>query len=49
MPSPADNQKSNFLVSGQRPYGGINDSTGAAEKNIMNFSKANTKFCLSLR
>ena len=30
--SPADNQTSNFLVLGQRPYGGINDSTGAAEK-----------------
>ena len=27
---------------------GINNSTGAAVKNKVNFNKANTKFCLNL-
>ena len=46
--SHTDNQKNNFLVLGEGPTQGINDSTGAAEKKSINFSKANTKFCLSL-
>ena len=44
-----DNWKNNFLALGERPTDDINDSTGAAEKKFkINFSKANTKFCLSL-
>ena len=44
-----DNRKSNFLVLGEGPTQGINDSTGSAEKKIsINFSKANTKICLRL-
>ena len=33
---------------GEGTTDGINDSTGAAKKNFINFSKANIKFCLSL-
>ena len=36
-----------FLVLGEGPMQGINDSTGLAEKKSINLSKANTKFCLS--
>ena len=44
-----DNQKNNFLVLGEGPAEGINESIGAAEKRFStNFSKAKTKFCLSL-
>ena len=44
-----DNKKKNFLVLGEGPTQGINDSTGSAEKKFsINFSKANTKSCLSL-
>ena len=44
-----DNGKNNFLVFGEGPTQSINDSTGAAEKKIsIDFSKANTKFCLRL-
>ena len=46
--SHTDNRKNNFLVFGEGPTQAINDSTSAAEKNSINFSKANTKFCLSL-
>ena len=43
------NPKLNFLVLGEGPTGGINGSVGAAEKRFsINFTKANTKFCLSL-
>ena len=43
-----DNRKNNFLVLGERPTDDINNSTGAAEKKIkINFTEANTKFCLS--
>ena len=46
--SHTDNRKNNFLVLGEATHG-INDSTGAAGKKIsINFSKVNTKFCLSL-
>ena len=39
----------NFLVLGEDPTQGINDSNGVEEKRIsFNLSKANTKFCLSL-
>ena len=44
--SHTDNQKNNFLVLGEGPTDGINDTTGAAEKRFsINFSKANAKFC----
>ena len=44
-----DNWKNKFLVLGEGSSQGINDSTGAADKHFsVNFSKANTKFCLSL-
>ena len=45
--SHTDNRKNNFLVLGEGPTSGINNTIGAAEKKIsFNFSKANTKFCL---
>ena len=44
-----DNQNNNFLVLAEGPTQGINDSIGAAAEKInINFSKANTKFCISL-
>ena len=44
-----DNPKNNFLVLGKGPTEGINGSVGTAEKkSSINFSKPNTKFCLSL-
>ena len=44
-----DNWKNKFLVLGEGSTQGINDSTGATDKNFsVNFSKADTKFCLSL-
>ena len=47
--SHADNHKNNFLVLGEGPTFGINGSFGSPEKKFnVNFSKANTKFCLSL-
>ena len=47
--SNTDNQKKNFSVLGEGPTDIINVSTGAAEKNSINFSQANTDFCLGLR
>ena len=46
--SHTENKKKDFLVSGEDPTQGINDSTDVAEKNSINFSKANTKFRFSL-
>ena len=47
--SHTDNRKDNFLVLGKGPTQGINDSKGPVEKKkSINFSKANTKFCLIL-
>ena len=47
--SHADNRKNNFLVLGEGPTFGINGSFGSPEKRFsINFSKAKTKFCLSL-
>ena len=47
--SHADNLKNNFLVLGEGDTFGINGSFGAPEKKLsIHFSKANTKFCLSL-
>ena len=47
--SHTDNRQNDFLVSVEGPTSGINDSTGTAEKkSSINFSKANTKFCLIL-
>ena len=46
--SPVDNCK-NFLILGSGPIFGINGSFGSPEKKFsINFTKANTKFCLSL-
>ena len=46
--SHADNRKNNFLMLGDGPTFGINGSFGSLEKKFsINFSKANTKFCLS--
>ena len=43
-----ENRKSNFLILGLGPIFGINGSFGSPEKKvIINFNKANTKFCLS--
>ena len=47
--SHADNRKKNVLVLGEGPAYGINESFGLPEKKFnINFSKGNTKFCLSL-
>ena len=47
--SHTDNRKNNFLVLGNSPTYCINGSFGSTEKKFSNnFSKANTKFCLSL-
>ena len=44
-----DNRKNNFLVLlGEGPVYGINRSFGLPEEFTFNFSKANTKVCLSL-
>ena len=41
--------KNNFLILGEGPNCGINGSFGSPEKKFsINFTKANTKFCLSL-
>ena len=43
------NRKKNFLVLGECPTYGINGSFGSPEKKFsINFTKANTKFYLSL-
>ena len=43
-----NNRKYNFLVLDEGPTDGINDKTGAAEKDFsINFSKAKTKSCLT--
>ena len=43
------NHKNNFLVLGEGPAFGINGSVSSPEKkSSVNFSEANTKFCLSL-
>ena len=45
----ADNLKNNFLVLCEGDTFGINERFGAPEKTFsINFSKANTTFCLSL-
>ena len=36
------------MVLGKEPTESITGSVGAAEKNNINFSETNTKFCLSL-
>ena len=47
--SHAGNLKNNLLVLGEGDTFGINGSFGAPEKKLsIHFSKANTKFCLSL-
>ena len=48
--SRADNLKSNFLVLGEGPTYGINGNFDSSEEKCsINFRKAKTKFCLSLR
>ena len=45
----SDNRKNNFLILGKGSTFGINRSFGAPKKKFgISFSKANTKFCLSL-
>ena len=45
----SDNRKNNFLILGEGPTYGNNGSLGSpGKKIIINFTKANTKFCLSL-
>ena len=45
----SDNQKSNFLILGEGPTFGINESFGLPEKKFrVNFTKPITKICLSL-
>ena len=45
----ADNRKNNFLMLSEGPTFGINGRCGSPEKKFsINFSNANTKFCLSL-
>ena len=47
--SHSNNRKNNFLMSGKGSIFGINGSFGSPERKFsINFSKANTKFCLSL-
>ena len=47
--SHSDNRKNNFLILGEGSTYGINRSFDAPEKKFsINFSKVNTKFCLSL-
>lgn len=46
LSSHTDNQRNNFLLIGEVPTDGVNDSTDAAEKRFsIIFSKAKTKFC----
>ena len=46
--SHTDNRKNNFLVLSEGQTQGINDNTSETEKIFsINFSKENTKFCLS--
>ena len=47
--SHSDNRKNNFIVLGESPTYGIYGSFGSPEKKFnINFTKANTNFCLSL-
>ena len=47
--SHVDNRKNSFSVVGEGSTFGINGSFGSQEKKFsINFSEANTKFCLSL-
>ena len=43
-----DNQKNNFLVLGESLTQGIKIALWQQKRISINFSKANTKFCLSL-
>ena len=50
LSSHSDNCKINFLILGEGPSYGINGSFGSPGKKFsINFSKTNTKFCLSLQ
>ena len=47
--SHVDNRKNKFLILGLGATYGINRSFGSAHKKLdINFTKSNTKFCLSL-
>ena len=47
--SHSDNRKNDFLILGEGATLGINGSFGSPEKKFsINFTKENTKFCLSL-
>ena len=45
--SHTNNWKNKFLVLGEAPIQGIDNSTGAVEKKNINFTKANISFCLN--
>ena len=49
LSSHSDNSRNNFLILREGPTYGINGSFGSAEKKFnINFTKVNTKLCLSL-
>ena len=49
LSSHSDNRKNNLLILGESPTYGIYGSVESPEKRFnINFTKANTKFCLSL-
>ena len=49
LSSHSDNRKNNYLILSEGPTYGINGSFGTPEKKFsINFTKGNTKFCLSL-
>ena len=49
LSSHSDNRKNNFLILGEGPTYGINESFGSPEKKFsIKFTEANTKLCLSL-
>ena len=49
LSSHSDNRKNNLLILGESPTYGIYGSVESPKKRFnINFTKANTKFCLSL-
>ena len=49
LSSHSDNRRNNFLILGDGPIYSINESFGSPEEKFnFNFTKPNTKFCLSL-
>ena len=46
--SKSDNRKKDILILGKGPTQGLEDALSAEKMYSINFSKKNTKFCLSL-